>query len=196
MTGTIERRSIIASGLQSRGAGGRTIRGYAALFDSLSEDLGGFREKIAPGAFARALREKQDVRALFNHDGNLILGRTKAGTLRMKEDRHGLAVEIDLPDSVLGKDLYASIERGDVSQMSFAFRMVKDQWDIVEGQHIRTLLECDLFDVSPVVFPAYSDTVIGVRGPRRYDPDESVQADYQWRHDLLRRRLALAAQGF
>lgn len=196
MTGTIEYRSMIASGLQSRGAGGRTIRGYAALFNSLSEDLGGFREKIAPGAFARAIKEKQDVRALFNHDGNLILGRTKAGTLRLKEDRQGLAVEIDLPDSVFGKDLYASIERGDVSQMSFAFRARKDQWDLVNGESIRTLIDVDIFDVSPVVYPAYSSTVIGVRSPRAYDLDESFHDDYRWQHDIFRRRLALAAQGY
>lgn len=138
----------------------RTIAGYAAVFDKLSVVMWGFREKIAPGAFRESLRE--DVRALWNHDTNHVLGRTTAGTLRLDEDGHGLKVEIDPPASAAG--FVESIARGDVSQMSFGFKVLEDRWDEDdEGQDIRTLLRVKLYEVSPVAFPAYPDTEVGVR---------------------------------
>lgn len=138
------------------------IRGYAAMFERFSEDLGGFREKIAAGAFAKAV--KDDVRALWNHDPNYVLGRTKAKTLRLKEDKDGLAIEIDTPDTQWARDLLVSIDRGDVSQMSFGFRVVKDEWNKQNTKMPeRTLLEVRLFDVSPVTFPAYPQTSVAVR---------------------------------
>lgn len=138
---------------------GKKIRGHAAVFDKLSEDLGGFREQIAPGSFARSL--ERDVRALWNHDPNYILGRTKSGTLRLEEDDKGLAVEIDPPDTTWARDLIVSIERKDVTQMSFAFTVNKDEMD--ETGKIRTLRDVNLFDVSPVTFPAYPQTDVGLR---------------------------------
>lgn len=138
------------------------IAGHAALFDTLSEDLGGFREKIAPGAFSKALGG--DVRALFNHDPNFVLGRTRAKTLRLAEDSRGLTFEIDPPDTSAAQGILESIRRGDVSQMSFAFRTVSDVWeDNADGESIRTLVEVELFDVSPVTFPAYRETDVAVR---------------------------------
>ena len=138
----------------------KTIAGYAAVFDKLSVVMWGFREKIAPGAFRESLKE--DVRALWNHDTNHVLGRTTAGTLRLDEDGHGLKVEIDPPGSAAG--FVESIERGDVSQMSFGFKVLEDRWDEdEEGQDIRTLLRVKLYEVSPVAFPAYPDTEVGVR---------------------------------
>jgi HK97 family phage prohead protease len=146
--------------------GQRMLVGYAAVFDSLSENLGGFRERIKPGAFAGAIKTS-DVRALYNHDSNQIpLGRSPE-TLRLLEDETGLKVEIDIPDTQLGRDLLVSIDRGDVSQMSFGFSVNRDgqEWeDKKDGYTVRTLTEIhELFDVSPVVYPAYPDTSIAQR---------------------------------
>lgn len=142
-----------------------TLRGYAAKFDVLSENLGGFREQIAPGAFADVL--KDDVRALFNHDANQVLGRTTSGTLRIAQDSTGLYYEVDLPDTQAARDLMISIERGDVSQSSFAFRVAPngDSWDENEdGVIVRTITKfARLYDVSPVTYPAYPDATIGTR---------------------------------
>lgn len=160
----VERRSFNVEEFRVVGDEGKTIIGHAAIFNSLSEDLGGFREQIASGSFARAIGE-DDVRALFNHDANLILGRNRAGTLKMSEDERGLKVEITPPDTVFANDLMKSIDRGDVSQMSFAFRVVKESWEHGEGGEpdIRTLQEVELFDVSPVTYPAYKQTDVGLR---------------------------------
>lgn len=142
-----------------------TLRGYAAKFDVMSENLGGFREQIAPGAFADVL--KDDVRALFNHDANQVLGRTTAGTLRIAQDSTGLYYEVDLPDTQAARDLVISIERGDVSQSSFAFRVAPngDSWDENEdGVIVRTITRfARLYDVSPVTYPAYPDATVGMR---------------------------------
>ena len=151
------------------------IRGYAAVFDSLSEDLGGFREQIAHGAFSDTLGA--DVRALWNHDANFVLGRTTSGTLTLREDSHGLAIEIDPPDTQQAKDLLISIRRGDVSQMSFGFYTQDDAWEQRDGENIRTLRKVELFDVSPVTYPAYQDTSVAVRSldgwTEAHKPDHS-----------------------
>ncbi len=141
----------------------RTIAGHAAVFDQLSEDLGGWRERIAPGAFARAI-QRDDVRALWNHNPLYVLGRTAARTLRLSEDDHGLAVEVDPPSGVSWvADLLRSIERGDISQMSFGFRTILDEWSLDGPLPVRTLREVELFDVSPVTYPAYPQTDVAVR---------------------------------
>jgi HK97 family phage prohead protease len=139
----------------------KILIGYAAVFDELSEDLGGFRERIAPSAFAGSLGG--DVRALFNHDTNLILGRTKAKTLMVVEDQRGLRCEITLPETTVARDLLESVRVGNIDQMSFGFRTKKDNWEEVDGQIIRTLIDIELFDVSPVTFPAYPQTEIAQR---------------------------------
>jgi HK97 family phage prohead protease len=150
------------------------IVGHAALFDSLSEDLGGFRERIAPGAFAEAIT-KDDVRALFNHDPNFIIGRNRSGTLKLAEDTRGLAIEITPPDNQTIRDLVvAPIERGDVSQMSFGFTVRPGGQDWAkddEGRTVRTLKRVRLFDVSPVVFPAYTATDVAMRALRAWQED-------------------------
>ncbi len=142
-------------------SGAPMIVGHAAVFHRLSEDLGGFREKVAPGAFERSL--KGDVRALWNHNPSQVLGRTKNKTLRLREDSVGLAVEIDPPQTAAARDLLASIQRGDVDQMSFGFRTRKDRWETVGGKEVRVLLDVDLLDVSPVTFAAYPQTDVAVR---------------------------------
>jgi uncharacterized protein len=137
------------------------IRGYAAVFDQLSEPLFGFRERILPGAFKKSV--DADVRALVGHDPSQIIGRTKSGTLTLREDQHGLYTEIDPPNTQLGRDTVESIKRGDLDQMSFGFQVVSDKWKHEDKELIRELVEVDLFDVSVVAFPAYSQTEVSVR---------------------------------
>ncbi len=138
------------------------LTGYAAVFDSLSEDLGGFRERIAKGAFSAVLGD--DVRGLWNHDANFLLGRTASGTLRLAEDDAGLAIDLDLPDTAFARDLGVLIERGDVREMSFAFTVGDDVWTAEGDEVTRTITRIDrLYDVSPVTFPAYPDTSVAAR---------------------------------
>lgn len=161
-----ERRNIIASELRvfTREDKKPVITGYAAVFDTLSEDLGGFKEKIDVGAFRKAIKGT-DVRALWNHSSDFVLGRTTNDTLTLKEDKRGLFVEITPPGTTWADDLLVSIDRGDVSGMSFGFTVREDKWEEKKGETpIRTLIQVDeLFDVSPVTFPAYPDTEVGIR---------------------------------
>lgn len=160
----LERRAFEAEELRITGGDDDEvlhIKGHAAVFDRLSEDLGGFREKIAPGAFRSSV--KGDVRALFNHNPDFILGRTKAGTLAIEEDRKGLAVDIQPPDTGFGQAVVEAVRRGDISQMSFGFRTIKDEWHTDQaGKTVRTLHEVELFDVSAVTFAAYPQTDVSV----------------------------------
>src|SRR5690606_32247160 len=188
-----ERRSLPLETLEVRAEDGkRKIVGYAAVFEQLSEPLyGGFREKIARGAFKKTLREA-DVRALWNHDPNYVLGRTKSGTLKLHEDDRGLAIEIDPPDTQWARDLMTSIERGDIDQMSFGFRVVKDDWERKpDGTIIRTLKEVQLFDVSPVTFPAYPQTSVQVRDMLRALDEPSRPEGHSERIRRLRLKLDL-----
>lgn len=140
------------------------ISGYAAVFDKMSDELpGGFREIIRPGTFTRTLKAGVDIRALVDHDPSKIIGRNKAGTLELTEDKTGLRVDIKPPDTQVGRDVVESLKRGDVDQMSFAFETVKDEWRTEDRLPIRELLDVDLFDVSVVTYPAYPDTSVGVR---------------------------------
>jgi HK97 family phage prohead protease len=192
---------------------GKTLYGYASVFDILSENLGGFKEKVAKGTFNRAVKE-DDVRALFNHDPNFVLGRNQSGTLRLWEDIHGLRFENDMPDTQAARDLAESIRRGDVNQMSFAFRTLKDEWNYLEDPAeivamgtnlIRTLMEVKLFDVSVVTYPAYPQTTADVRGEaerlieqRKAGAAEAgARADQimaQARNEILRKRVQLAKE--
>lgn len=136
------------------------FRGHAAVFDRESEDLGGFREVIARGAFRKALDANQDTVALFNHDPNYVLGRTTNNTLELREDPRGLHAYFQAPDTQYARDLREVVKRGDVSQMSFAFTVAKDDWQEREdGSIMRRVLEVDrLYDVSLVTTPAYTQT--------------------------------------
>lgn len=133
--------------------------GYASVFDALSEDLGGFRERFAAEAFNRTLAHAADVRFLVNHDPGQVLARTTAGTLRLSTDEHGLRTVADMAPVSYARDLRVLLERGDVDQMSIGFRAVDDTWEHDEdGALIRTVREAQLFDVSTVAFPAYTQT--------------------------------------
>ena len=143
------------------------LSGYAAVFNRDSVDLGGFIERIMPEAFKESLKSS-DVRALFNHNPDHVLGRNTAGTLRMAENSKGLKFEVDLPDTQIARDVATSVERGDISGCSFSFTTREDVWRTVDGQEIRELIEIDtLFDVGPVSFPAYPDTTVAARSDTR-----------------------------
>lgn len=136
------------------------IEGYAALFDSRSADLGGFVEEIAPGAFAKTIRES-DTKFLFNHDEDTVMARSSAGNLKIGEDKRGLHYEarVDLRDPDAAR-LFRKIEGGNVRGSSFAFRTIKDDWSQTDDDYpLRTLREVGpLFDVSSVTTPAYPET--------------------------------------
>jgi HK97 family phage prohead protease len=181
------------------------LRGYAAMFNQLSVDFGGWREIIRPGAFTASLAAGPDVRALVNHESGLsTIGRTRNGTLRLLEDGMGLAVEIDPPDTQAGRDVVTLVERGDLNQMSFAFWTRRDNWLDTGEMVLRELHEVDINDgdVAVVTYPAYPSTNIGLRslmnlpeipndlrqGP---DSDKADAAGVQVRQALRMRRLQL-----
>lgn len=142
------------------------ISGYAAIFNRLSHDLGGFKEIIAPGAFDSVLDD--DVRAVFNHDPNLILGRSGKGisTLSLRIDENGLFYTVILPNNSIGKDVYESVKRGDIQESSFRFRIAPngEEWKETPDGLIRTILKVSMLaDVSPVTFPAYPDATVAAR---------------------------------
>jgi uncharacterized protein len=168
----IERRCLLAAELRVDGGDSPKITGYAAVFDTWTDIGGMFREKVAPGAFKKSLKEA-DVRALWNHDPNYVLGRNKAGTLNMKEDDKGLRVEIDPVDSGWSRDLLKSMKRGDVSQMSFGFTVNKADDDYEEST--RVLRDVSLFDVSVVTYPAYPTTTAQVRSA--FEKGEVLEPD-------------------
>ena len=168
-TEEIERRCFPVSEFRAieDDKGLRHIVGYAAVFNKFSEEMWGFREKIAPGCFTKTIKE-DDVRALWNHDSNHVLGRNKSGTLTLSEDDKGLKIDILPPDAQWARDLMTSIDRGDIDQMSFGFKTVSQLWEGEYPDEVRTLIEVKLYDVSPVTFPAYPDTEVGLRSLEEY----------------------------
>lgn len=139
----------------------RTLTGYAVVWNSDTTISDYFVERIAPGAFTKALRG--DILALVNHDTGRVVGRTRSGTLRLAEDSRGLKVEIDIPDTTDGNDLWTLVERGDVSGMSFSFRATKQEWDDTGDLPHRTVIEAELFEVTATPIPAYPDTSLALR---------------------------------
>jgi hypothetical protein len=140
------------------------LSGYAAVFNAPTVIGGMFREVIKPGAFRSAVG-RDDVRALYNHDPNFVLGRTIAGTLTIEEDAQGLRYDVAMPGTTWARDLMVSVKRGDISQSSFAFRVAKDTWPTVTRGELplREIEEVELFDVSPVTYPAYEATSVSAR---------------------------------
>lgn len=200
-TGRRERRQIVvdAAGLELRAAGDDaaklpTIRGYVVVWEAISEDLGGFRERFRKGAFARAL-PTADVRALGDHLPYRILGRSKAGTLRLREDDKGLYVEIDPPNTTIGRDAVENLRLGNVDGMSVGFIAEIDEWDWSSTSPLRTVIQADIFDVSLVTYPAYPDTEASVRSTDTAAALRSLEAARQKHHatprrDAARQRLA------
>lgn len=174
----------------SESESGAVIEGHAAVFDSWSETLGGifpFKEKVSRGAFIESVK-KDDIRALFNHDPNYVLGRNLAGTLELEEDEIGLRVKITPPDTSWARDITTSIRRGDISQMSIGFIVEKDEWSTENGMDTRDLKKVRLFDVSPVTFPAYSATDVGVRAMQEYDGYKAEQRNKEQEQQEIAKR--------
>lgn len=159
----IERRTYVVQDVEARQAedGVMRLSGYAAVFNDASVPLP-FKERIAPGAFRKTLTEMPDVRLLINHEG-LPLARTKNGTLTLTEDERGLRFDAELADTQEARDIYTLVNRGDVDQMSFAFRVIRQNWS--KDKTERTLTEVSLADgdVSVVTYPAYPTTSVEAR---------------------------------
>lgn len=197
----VEYRTYAAGlNVEARGEGEKPmIVGHAAVFDTVDGN-DWFKEKIARGAFAESI-EADDVRALFNHNPDFVLGRNKAGTLSMKEDDKGLWVEIDPPDTQYARDLMTSIERGDISQMSFGFEILEESREKGKGKEpdLFTLEKVRLWDVSPVTYPFYKQTDVSVHSRQAWsDSQRRAIQEFEgkgWRVKGLRRKLNLKAKG-
>ncbi len=175
--------------IETRADGKKQIVGYGAVFYNAAdpgtqyEMFSDLIERVAPGCFNRCLAERQDVRGLFNHDANIVLGRTPA-TMRLSVDATGLKYEIDPPDTEAARGVMASIERGDVSGSSFSFSVRAQTWEEVRDADgnttdIRTLTDVDLYDVGPVTFPAYEAATSGTRS----EFSTAVESRDQWRKE-------------
>jgi HK97 family phage prohead protease len=166
MTEKIETRRLTVNDFEVRqgpAGDGMSFSGYAAVFNSDSEPLP-FIERIAPGAFRKSLKSRNNIRMYLNHDSSMLLATSRAKTLRLMEDERGLKVEADLPDTTIGRDLSTLIKRGDVDSMSFGFSVPPkgDSWS--EDGSVRELKEVRLYEVSVVTgFPAYQATTASVR---------------------------------
>jgi uncharacterized protein len=203
MTQKLERRFRPLAELRVEGeAGGpRVLRGLAVVYDCLSEDLGFFHETIRPGCFTEALKTA-DVRCLVDHDPSQLLGRNRSKTLRLFDEPKALRMECSLGKQSYAIDLVEKIEREDLDGMSFGFIATEDEWNMVEfegGERaIRTVIKAEIFDVSAVTFPAYTDTTIALRSLDGWKsqrsnpkPEPGVRSNSLLEIERLRLRLML-----
>ena len=153
---------------------GMTFTGYASVFNSPSEDLGGFVEYVAPGAFKRSLQSRNEVKLLWNHDSGEPLASLRGGTMQLVEDERGLKVTAQLPNTTRGRDIAELLRTNVIDSMSFGFNVIKDSWSR-DGQ-TRTLESVRLFEVSVVSFPAYEATTAQVRSAQTINPDQLADA--------------------
>ena len=187
--GKIERRTFsvdVHLRAADKSSKSRTVEGYAAVFDTVT-DMGAWRESIAVGAFSDALGD--DVRALFNHDPNMILARTN-NTLEIWQDEKGLGYRFEAPNTTLGDDLLENIRNGNVTQSSFGFTIDDYEWSEVENgyDHLSITKIGRLFDVSPVTFPAYETTEVVARSLDLFHSDKikpGMKNDEKRAMDLL-----------
>ena len=206
----IEKRSLPIKEFRISDAdnGGVVLEGHAAVFDSWSETLGGsfpFKEKVRRGAFIESIKT-DDIRALLNHDANYVLGRNSSGTLALTEDDTGLSVVINMPQTQWAKDLTVSVKRGDITQMSFGFTVIQDEWHEENGSDVRELIRVRLYDVSLVTFPAYTQTDAAIRGMESFyeyrsiieqrDKIEKEQAETQRRKQAETHKMELLKTKF
>ena len=206
-TGSIEKRSF-AGELRAAKEKDFVLTGYAASFNTLSRDLGGFKERLAPGCFKRSLAAGDDVKALFNHNPSMILGRRDNGTLSVEEDSRGLKWRCQLnPASQQHRDIYESVKRGDINECSFAFTVQDgaEDWEEATDERgarfiRRTIRECNLLDVSCVTNPAYgSGTTVQARSVSDYTPTVSwaaFDAEAKRKAQEIREEIFRAADAF
>jgi uncharacterized protein len=195
MSKNVERRFIRNVELRSRSgvsySSAGILGGYAVRWATNSGNLGGFIERIAPMCFSRSLAKGADVRALINHDPNLLIGRRSTGTLRLNENAHGLAFDCDVADTSYGRDLMKLVARGDMTAMSFAFVAGDTDWDSTTdpdtGQEVplRTIRSADISDISCVTYPAYETSSVGVRDFDDDDQEDPDQLEYDSRHPVF-----------
>jgi HK97 family phage prohead protease len=202
MSNLLERR-ILAMPVEVRQRTGQAmplVGGYAALFNRETVIGDTFRERINPGAFRNAIGTSADIRALYNHDDNIVLARTTNGTLRLREDRRGLYYEFDPnPEDPDAQRVVAKIRRGDVSQSSFGFRVKSDTWTQPATRSdlpLRTITEFEVLrDVSPVVFAAYDETTVSAEARRAAarcaGSPTSAAGGSAWDHSAAKARLDL-----
>jgi HK97 family phage prohead protease len=176
-----ERRFIPFESAELRADGELEMTGYAAVFNVPATIAGMWDEEVAPGAYSKTIQEN-DIRALFNHDPNIVLGRNKAKTLELEEDGHGLHVRLMPPDNAWGRPVVDAVKRGDITGMSISFRAIKFEWrKALEGSKEldrRVIREAKLFDVSPVTFPAFESTSISARAAE-YGLDEETDNEFE-----------------
>ena len=161
---------------------GRTVTGRAATFNS-EANLGHFVEIIRQGAFRKSLDAGDNIRALYDHESSALLGTTRGGTLKLREDAHGLAFELALPSTTHGNDLAVLIDRGDVAGCSFGFQVREggDRWEQRGGQVVRELLDVELHEVTLTHDPAYADTTVALRSrPSRWNLNPDLMARRMW----------------
>ena len=191
----IERRTFTVQDVEARQADDGTMRlaGYAAVFNEASVPLP-FKETIAPGAFRKTLSETPDVRLLINHEG-LPLARTKNATMTLSEDERGLYFSAELADTSEARDIYQLVSRGDIDQMSFAFRVIRQKWSEDRSRRILTEVSLSDGDVSVVTFPAYPTTSVEARNTLkklRFDSQMTSEdmAKYKDSYDKARNGIA------
>ena len=183
----------IENRFETREDGQEVVVGYGSIWNSRSENLGGFYEYISPDAISQETIDKSDVRALINHDPNLVLARSTAGNLTLSVDEKGLRYEFSIPETSYGKDLAINMKNGNINQSSFAFTVGSDEWSTdEEGNDIRTITSIEkLYDVSPVTYPAYSqaesDLVVAQRALAMYKENKEIKEEET---DLVARSLA------
>ena len=183
----------IENRFETREDGQEVVVGYGSIWNSRSENLGGFYEYISPDAISQETIDKSDVRALINHDPNLVLARSTAGNLSLSVDEKGLRYEFSIPETSYGKDLAINMKNGNINQSSFAFTVGSDEWSTdEEGNDIRTITSIEkLYDVSPVTYPAYSqaesDLVVAQRALAIYKENKEIKEEET---DLVARSLA------
>ena len=183
----------IENRFETREDGQEVVVGYGSIWNSRSENLGGFYEYISPDAISQETIDKSDVRALINHDPNLVLARSTAGNLTLSVDEKGLRYEFSIPETSYGKDLAINMKNGNINQSSFAFTVGADEWSTDEdGNDIRTITSIEkLYDVSPVTYPAYSqaesDLVVAQRALAMYKENKEIKEEET---DLVARSLA------
>lgn len=166
------------AGVELRAVSGRKLAGYASVFDTVAQ-IGRFREVVRRGAFTTTLADRHDVVGLVDHDASRLLARTASGTLRLAEDNRGLAFELDLPDTTLGRDMHAMAERRDLAGMSIGFVAQAEAWP---SEDMRELRAVKLVEISIAqAWPAYPDTSVALRS-RQANSHELVSA-------VVRRRL-------